>query len=84
MSSILGDEIMTDKDIDDVIDTLLMDMEDLEVRRSLFQWAKSKLRQFDLSTLTRDELSEMLEGLMDVEDVLLDVEQQIQRRLKRR
>ena len=73
---------MTDEEIDRVIDTLLMDMEDLEVRRSLFQWAKSKLRKFDLSTLTPDELSEMLEGLMDVEDVLLDVEEQIQRRLK--
>ena len=74
---------MTEKEIDDVLDSLLLDIEDSEVRRSLARWAKSTLRQFDLSDLTPDELSEMLEGLIDVEDVLLDVEEQIQRRLKR-
>ena len=74
---------MTDNEIDDLIETLLADIEDLDVRRSLARWAKSTLRQFDLSDLTPPELSEILEGLTDVEDVMLDVEEQIQRQLKR-
>ena len=74
---------MTDEEIDDVIDTLLLDIEDSEVRNSLARWGKSLLRRFDLSTLTAEELYGILEGLVDVEDVLLDVEEQIQRRLKR-
>jgi hypothetical protein len=73
---------MTDTELDDLIEALLAEIEDLEVRRSLARWAKSTLRKFDLSTLTPDELSEMLEGLTDVEDVMLDVEEQIQKRLK--
>ena len=73
---------MTENEIDDLIESLLAEIEDLEVRRSLARWAKSTLRKFDLSTLTPDELSEMLEGLTDVEDVMLDVEEQIQKRLK--
>jgi hypothetical protein len=72
---------MTDKEIDDVIDSLLLDIEDPEVRNALARWGKSLLRQFDLSTLTPEELSETLEGLIDVQDVLLDVEEQVQRRL---
>ena len=72
---------MTEKEIDDVIDSLLLDIEDSEVRNSLARWGKSILRQFDLSTLTPEELSETLEGLIDVQDVLLDVEEQVQRRL---
>ena len=73
---------MTENEIDDLIESLLAEIEDLEVRRSLARWAKSTLRQFDLSDLTPEELSEMLEGLTDVEDVMLDVEEQIQKRLK--
>ena len=73
---------MTDKEIDDVIDSLLLDIEDPEVRRSLTRWAKSTLRQFDLSRVTPLDLSEMLEGLIDVEDVMIDVKQQIEQRLK--
>ena len=74
---------MTDQELDDLLETFLAEIEDLEVRRSLARWVKATLRQFDLSTLTPAELSEMLEGLLDVEDVMLDVEEQIQRRLKR-
>jgi hypothetical protein len=73
---------MTENEIDDLIESLLAEIEDLEVRRSLARWAKSTLRQFDLSTVTPSELSEILEGLTDVEDVMLDVEEQIQQRLK--
>jgi hypothetical protein len=74
---------MTDKEVDDLIDILLADIEDLEIRRSLARWAKSTLRQFDLSTVTSPEMSEILEGLIDVEDVLMDVKQQIEQTLKR-
>jgi len=73
---------MTEQEVDDLIDNLLAEIEDLEVKHSLARWAKSTLRQFDLSRVTPLDLSEMLEGLIDVEDVMIDVKQQIEQRLK--
>ena len=73
---------MTDEQIDDVIDTLLVDIDDPEVRLSLAHWVKSTLRKFNLSTLTTEELSEILGNLLEVGDVLKDVEEEIQERLK--
>ena len=75
---------MTDEQIDDVIDSLLVDIDDPEVRLSLARWAKSTLGKFDLSTLTTEELSEILGNLLEVGDVLKDVEEEIQQRLKPR
>jgi hypothetical protein len=47
-------------------------------------WVKSTLRKFNLSTLTTEELSEILGNLLEVGDVLKDVEEEIQESLKPR